>query len=297
MVFPAVLLFLAPQASADVEAAAGGSPAAAQASVTANSVTASAPDADAEPAAPPAGDDPLLDVEFDEEFDAALDLDPAPDPFEPINRRFFGFNQVLDEFFWKPVVRSYRFLVPEPGRGAVRRVFQNAGAAPVLVNDLLQLRFDDAGETLGRFVLNTTVGFGGVFDAGIEAGWEYHDSDFGETLALYGVPSGPYLVIPIFGPSTLRDGFGDVVDRLFEPLTYVLGIGFVGSSIQVMIGTGTGITTYEAHIDDLERLEDASIDFYAAMRSAYMQDRQAEIREVIDDSWLNARRSRPLASN
>jgi len=154
------------------------------------------------------------------------------------------------------------------------------------VNDVLQLRFDDAGQTLGRFLLNSTVGMGGLFDAGIEAGWEWHDADFGQTLALYGAPSGPYLVLPVFGPTTLRDGFGDVVDRMFEPLTYVFGIGLLGSSIQVVVGTGTGITTYEAHADELEQLEEGSIDFYAALRSVYLQSREAEIRQVLDDSWL-----------
>ncbi len=226
--------------------------------------------------------DPL----YDEEFDQAVDLQDAGDPLEGMNRAFFRFNMWLDGIFWEPITEGYRKVVPEPGRQAVRRAFLNLSSAPVFVNDVLQLRFDEAGKTLGRFALNSTVGMAGLFDAGIEAGWEYHDSDFGETLALYGVPHGPYLVIPIFGPSTIRDGAGDVVDRLFEPLTYVFGIGVIGSSIQVVVGTGSGITTYEAHADELDELEASSIDFYAALRSVYLQNREAQIREVIEDSWL-----------
>jgi phospholipid-binding lipoprotein MlaA len=245
-----------------------------------------------EPGAAP-GVDPLFD--FDEEFDEALDIQEARDPMEGMNRVFLRFNMWLDGIFWEPITEGYRALVPESGRKAVRRAFLNFGSAPVFANDILQLRFDDAGETLGRFLLNSTVGMAGLFDAGIEAGWEYHDSDFGETLALYGVPRGPYLVIPVFGPSTIRDGAGDVVDRLFEPLTYVFGIGILGSTIQVAIGTGSGITTYEAHYEELDRLEASSIDFYSALRSVYLQNRDAEIQEVIDDSWLTEKGWRSAA--
>lgn len=236
--------------------------------------------------------DPL----FDEALDVELDLKVAPDPLEGMNRGFFTFNQWLDRFFWEPITKTYRFAVPHPGRQAVRRVFLNISSAPIFVNDVLQLRFRDAGQTLGRFVLNTTVGAGGLFDAGIEAGWEFHDRDFGQTLAVYGVPSGPYVVIPIFGPSTLRDGFGEIVDRMFEPLTYVFGIGLLGSSLQVAIGSGTGITTYEAHADELDALEDSSIDFYAALRSVYLQNRAATIDEVLADSWLADNGSPPPSS-
>ncbi len=244
-----------------------------------------APESEVAPDAPepaPAERDPLLDADFDE----AVDLAEVGDPLEGMNRTFFRFNMWLDGIFWEPITEGYRKVVPEPARQAVRRAFLNVGSAPVFVNDVLQFRFDEAGETLGRFVLNSTVGMAGLFDAGIEAGWEYHDADFGQTLALYGVPNGPYLVIPVFGPSTIRDGAGDVVDRLFEPLTYVFGIGVLGSSIQVVVGTGSGITTYEAHADELDDLEASSIDFYAALRSVYLQNREAQIREVIADSWL-----------
>ncbi len=224
--------------------------------------------------------DPSYDPLFDEDFEDSLDLHEDPDPLEGLNRTFFSFNRWVEGIFFQPITKAYRFAVPEPGRKALHRVFRNAGSPPILVNDLLQLRFRAAGETFGRFILNSSLGMGGLFDAGAEAGWEFHDSDFGQTMALYGVPSGPYLVAPIFGPTTLRDGAGAIVDRGFDPLTYVFGLGIIGPTIQVAVGAGTGITAYEAVADDIEALEDGSLDFYSALRSVYIQDREAQIEET-----------------
>jgi len=234
--------------------------------------------ATAEPGAPesnpvvPEGDsiaaepvEPLIeeDIEFED--------DPA-DPWEPTNRVFFGFNQLLDKVLINPFTKGYRFVVPDPVRRAVRRAFVNLNSPSVLVNDVLQGRFKDAGVTLGRLVLNTTVGWGGLFDVGQAAGWEYHHADFGQTLALAGVSSGPYVVIPVFGPSTVRDGFGDLVDRMFQPLTYVLGI-----APNLVLGGGTGLSLRDEKDEQLRALEESSVDFYAVLRSAYLQNREAEI--------------------
>lgn len=217
--------------------------------------------------------DPLFDddgafEELDEE---------AWDPLEGMNRVFFGFNSWVDKLAWKPVTRGYRWVVPDPGRRAVRRFFLNLGSPPIFVNDILQLRFKDAGETLGRFVLNTTVGMGGLFDPAVEAGWYHHHSDFGQTLALAGIGRGPYLVLPVLGPTTMRDGFGVIIDRAFEPLTYLFGFGLLGPSIQLMVGAGNGLVTREEFLAELEALEVSSVDFYAAIRSVYLQNRDAEI--------------------
>jgi phospholipid-binding lipoprotein MlaA len=218
-------------------------------------------------------------IDPDPLFDEAFEIGPAAwDPIEPANRAFFSFNRGVDLVVLDPIARAYKFLVPQPGRRAVRRVFRNLNSPSVFVNDLMQLRLRDAGETLGRFVLNSTVGIGGLFDAGIEAGWEPHHSDFGQTLALWGVGNGPYLVLPLFGPSTTRDGFGNLVDRMFQPLTYFLGFG-----TQLVLGTGIGISAYEAHAVQLTALEESSVDFYAALRSAYLQNRDAEIFGHLDE--------------
>ena len=121
-------------------------------------------------------------------------------------------------------------------------------------------------------MLNSTVGIGGLFDVGVEAGWEYHAADFGQTLARVGVVSGPYLVVPVLGPNTLRDGLGDLVDILFQPLTYL-----VGPAPNLFLGGGRGFAELEAKTAAMEALEGSSVDYYAALRSAYMQNRRAEV--------------------
>jgi phospholipid-binding lipoprotein MlaA len=220
--------------------------------------------------------DALFDDAFDSELELSSDMDRA-DPFESANRKVFVFNQGVDTILLDPVTRGYRFLVPELARKGVRRMFLNLESPKILVNDLLQLRFKDAGETFGRFVLNTTMGLGGLLDVAKSAGWEHHDADFGQTLGKMGVASGPYLVIPIFGPSTVRDGLGSIVDMAMRPLMYILGPTEI--VLQISIASGDSLTELDANHDKLEALEKSSIDFYAAMRSAYLQSRRAKIEE------------------
>lgn len=217
--------------------------------------------------------DPL----FEDDFDLDLSQSSVADPLEGFNRRVFAFNESLDRFAWEPMTRGYQFAVPEPARRGIHRVFQNLESPVIFTNQLLQLRVRDAGTTLGRFLLNTTAGAGGLFDpAAHGAGWERVESDFGQTLARYGMPSGAYLMVPLFGPSTVRDLVGDLVDRVLDPLTYMVG------PIQwwIVLGTSQGLSEREARSGDLHALEAASIDFYSALRSAYHQSRQAEIRRA-----------------
>ena len=143
------------------------------------------------------------------------------------------------------------------------------------MNNLLQLRFRDAAETLAGFALNSTAGIGGLFDAAAEVGWEQHTSDFGQTLGVYGVQSGPYLVIPLLGPSTVRDSVGDLVDRAFDPFTYFFGMGGL-----IFLGTSSGFVTREANSEAIQALRSSSVDYYAAMRSAFTQNRESRIAEV-----------------
>ncbi len=218
--------------------------------------------------------DPLFEDEFDREF-AYEDPFAGADPFESTNRTIFGFNQGVDRYFLDPLTTGYRWLVPEPGRRAVFRAFRNLESPAILVNDLLQLRFKNAAKTTGRFLLNSTLGMGGLFDPGKSAGWERHESDFGQTLALAGVKSGPYVIIPVFGPSTVRDGFGQVVDRMLQPLTYILGPGQI--VVAATLSGGSGLAYRDAYGAKLEALEASSVDFYAALRSAYLQARKAHI--------------------
>ena len=134
------------------------------------------------PPQPQVVEDDEYDALFDEEFDFGEEHLPN-DPFEDTNRAFLTFNRRLDRYLLRPLTRSYQYVIPEVARRGVRRMFTNFNSPSTLVNDLLQLRFVDAGKTLGRFLLNTTLGVGGIFDVGIEAGWEHHASDFGQTLA------------------------------------------------------------------------------------------------------------------
>ena len=231
----------------------------------------------------PAGD--LSSREADENFDDAfeLELDRSSDmqrldPFENTNRKMFAFNEGVIDYVFDPIMTGYRFVVPAPARRGLRHAFENLDSPRILVNDLLQLRFKDAGETFGRFVLNTAFGFGGIFDVGEAAGWERHDADFGQTLGMMGVGSGPFLMVPVFGPTTVRDGFGSIVDLAFQPLAYILGPAEI--MLQIYIRSGNGLTAIDANRDKLQALEQSSIDYYAALRSAYLQNRRAAVAKV-----------------
>jgi phospholipid-binding lipoprotein MlaA len=218
--------------------------------------------------------DPLLDDDASGEYATELGA-LVPDPIEPLNRRFFRFNDALDQWVLDPVTKGYQFVVPSPLRLCIRRFFRNLKAPVYVVNDLLQLRFRDAAETAAGFALNSTAGFVGLFDPGENVGWSTHPADFGQTLGVFGVPSGPYLVIPVFGPTTVRDGSGDLVDRAFDPLTYIFGMGDL-----IFIGGSSGFVTREENAQAIEALRSSSVDYYSAMRSAYTQNREGRIAEL-----------------
>lgn len=204
------------------------------------------------------------------------DLQPAtanfPDPFEMINRQTLRFNQHLDRCLLNPLTRVYGFILPTPVRMSVRNFFTNLNCPPVMVNDLLQREWKDAGTTATRFALNSTAGVAGFFDIAAKIGWQTHESDFGQTLALAGVKSGPFIVLPVLGPTTARDGTGLLVDALFRPTTYLLGLG-----AEIVYRGSAGFVIRDANFDALQALEQSSVDYYAALRNAYYQDRIAAI--------------------
>jgi phospholipid-binding lipoprotein MlaA len=203
------------------------------------------------------------------------------DPIEPTNRRMLRANLAMDRWFLHPVTNAYASVVPNPARRAVRRALLNLWSPALFVNDVLQLAPIDASVTLTRLAVNSTIGLAGLFDPAERMGLERHHTDFGQTLALYGVASGPYVVLPVLGPTTVRDGSGYVVDFLFQPTTYVLpGLTlFIYASIQQ---GSTGLATRDAYAEQLDALEASSVDFYAGLRSAYYQDRVAAIAERSD---------------
>jgi phospholipid-binding lipoprotein MlaA len=243
--------------------------------------TASAVDPpDGSPAADFEVEDDALLLEEDPLFDEEQDLveSSGRDPFEGLNRDVFSFNRGMDRWLFDPITRGYQFVMPAPGRRAVYRAFDNLDSPVILANHMLQFRIVEAAGTVTRFVINSSVGLAGLFDPAASVFDVYRvEGDFGQTLARYGSPSGPYLVLPIFGPSTVRDVFGDVIDIMADPVSYLLGPLQWWS---LALGGGEGLIVKEAHLAELEQLEAGSVDFYSALRSAYLQSRDALVREA-----------------
>ncbi|NWH08437.1 MAG: VacJ family lipoprotein [Alphaproteobacteria bacterium] len=218
---------------------------------------------------------------------AAQEPTPAPapvqveedtnDPIEGINRGIFWYNNQVDRFFLKPVAKVYRTVVPEFGRNRVRNFLDNLDSPVIFANDLLQGEFDRGGQTMARFMINTTVGVGGLFDVAEDLGVPQHSEDFGQTLAVWGVGEGPYLMLPFLGPSNPRDLTGRIVDLAFDPLTYV---DWEEEDLEWVPYARFGLDAVDSRaraIETLDNLEQTSVDFYAAVRSAYRQRRNDEI--------------------
>ncbi|MEC9206072.1 MAG: VacJ family lipoprotein [Pseudomonadota bacterium] len=134
------------------------------------------------------------------------------DPFEPMNRAIFGFNEVVDETILKPIAETYKDITPDPVEDGISNFFSNLGEINTIINDVLQLKFGQAAHDLGRFAINSTLGIFGIFDPATVIGLKKNKEDFGQTLGYWGISPGPYIVLPFFGPSTLRDAPGLYVD-------------------------------------------------------------------------------------
>lgn len=196
------------------------------------------------------------------------------DPLEPVNRAVFSFNLFVDEWVLEPVARAYRFVAPEPVRRSVGNFLHNLRSPVIFVNDILQGERDRAGVTLGRFMINTTLGVFGLFDAASAFGHQRHDEDFGQTLAVYGVPDGPYLMLPLLGPSNARDTVGRVGDYFINPLNDCC----ITTDERYGLFAATGISEREASIELFDDLRANSIDLYATLRTIYTQKRAADVR-------------------
>lgn len=195
------------------------------------------------------------------------------DPLEPINRTIFGLNELVDVMLLGPVAQAYGEL-PRPVRTGVRNVLDNLRAPVTFVNDLLQGETDRAGTTFARLFINSTIGIFGLFDLASEFGYPQHKEDFGQTLAVWGAGDGPFLMLPLLGPSTVRDAAGWVVDAVaIDPIGQV-----AGSEVGIARAAGEAVDTrqrLDAVIQDVRR---NSLDPYATVRSAYLQRRAVEIR-------------------
>ncbi len=197
------------------------------------------------------------------------------DPLEPMNRVFFQGNKTLDQFVLRPVAYVYNSLVPDVGRQAVSHFLDNLQSPVVFANSALQGDVSNSAAVFWRFVINSTLGFGGINDVAGSAGLTAREADFGQTLAHYGMPSGAYIVLPLVGPGTLRDTGGKAVDLALDPVTWahddVYGYAKAGAN---------GLDFRANNMNLLDDLYNNSVDPYATFRSAYLQRRAKEIRAM-----------------
>jgi phospholipid-binding lipoprotein MlaA len=200
---------------------------------------------------------------------------PAPDPYEEINRDIYDFNESVDEIFLEPIARGYKKVVPEWGRDRVGNFMNNITEPVTFFNSLLQGDIDHSLVTFWRFVLNTTIGLGGIYDQAQYAGLERRPEDFGQTLATSGdAKTGDYIVIPLLGPSSSRDAFGLVVDSLTNPFNYVGGgLTYTRNGLNIVHGRSESLEL----TDEIDR---TSFDPYAAIKSAYSQHRQGMVENL-----------------
>ncbi len=208
--------------------------------------------------------------------EAVAEFEANNDPFEPFNRSMFAVHQAIDAAVLRPINVAYRVL-PQPVRNSVSSVLNNIRTPVVLMNDMLQGNPRRAGDTLGRFVVNTTVGLGGIFDvANSYFGVPVHYEDFGQTLATFGVGEGPFLFIPILGPTNPRDLVGYGVDTAAQPLNW-FGQGLAVSILSGARGGATILDNRDYFFEIVDDLNRTSLDPYAALRTARRQARAAAI--------------------
>jgi phospholipid-binding lipoprotein MlaA len=191
------------------------------------------------------------------------------DPLEGLNRTIFTVNDKLDQYALKPVAKGYVWVTPQPVRDSVTNFFSNIGDVYIAANNLLQLKVTDGVEDIMRIVINTVFGVGGLFDVATLANLPKHDNDLGLTLGHYGVPAGPYLVLPLFGPSTVRDAVGSIGNYYVNPLSYIHPDGLSWALYGLNV-----VNTRANLLSASDVLEGAALDKYSFVRNAYLQRRQ-----------------------
>jgi phospholipid-binding lipoprotein MlaA len=207
---------------------------------------------------------------------ATLPPGSKPDPrdrFERANRSVYAFNKTIDHAILRPVARGYVKVTPRPVRRGISNFFANIDYPITIINDALQGKVRDSLRDVARFGINTVVGVGGLFDPAAHWGFERHDEDFGQTLGKWGVHPGPYLMLPIFGPSTVRDAPAKVVDHFTTPRTYLLSTNAdLGLSV-------VGVVDKRAGLLDTDEMIDNAYDPYAFLRNAWLQRREYQVRD------------------
>lgn len=198
--------------------------------------------------------------------------EPVPDPLQPFNRAMFTFNDAVDRAVFRPLAVGYRAVLPQRVRNGVNNFFNNLRAPTTLLNDILQGKPQRAQETINRFLVNSTIGLLGFVDIATSIGFPKHQEDYGQTLAVWGVPSGPYIVLPLLGPSTLRDAVGKVpefyiADPLWEP----------DDTAVTIARFGVRAVDIRSRLLDLDRVIKMQVDPYLFFRETYLQNRQRAI--------------------
>ena len=207
------------------------------------------------------------------------------DPWERFNEKMFEVNRWLDRYMLKPVAKMYNVVMPDPVQVMISNGYDNIQFVPRMVNSLLQGKFEGAGRELARFLLNSTLGIGGLFDvarmetepvAGMKVpGMEKSREDFGQTLGFYGVGPGPYLVLPLMEPLTVRDGIGKGVDGFMQPLSYIVPFFWTGLALKV----GETVNDRSLNLELFQGFEESVIDLYSAVRHGYLKRRERLIKE------------------
>ncbi len=198
------------------------------------------------------------------------------DPLEPLNRMVFAFNEMLDTIVLRPAAFVYGKTLPHPVRHGVRNVVRNLSLPFVFINDVAQGEWERSGETAQRFILNTMIGLAGIIDVAANYGLPHRSNDFGTTLASWGAGAGPYLVLPVAGPSNIRDAAGLVVQGVADPVD----IGFRRADLDHMLLVRSGVATLDFRHRNLDTLDDIkanSLDYYAFIRALYRQRRAFEL--------------------
>jgi phospholipid-binding lipoprotein MlaA len=210
--------------------------------------------------------------------ESRAEFDKINDPAEPTNREVFGFNQTLDRNVIKPVALAYQNNVPDGVRRGVHNFLTNLDEPLIGFNDILQANSERALTATTRFMINTTFGVVGIFDMAGEWGLPHHDSDFGQTFGVWGIGEGPYITLPIFGPSNPRDAAGLALTFAANPLTWMSGTPALAAGFTR--GATQGVDERERNLDTLDDLQRNSLDFYATLRSVYRQHREGMIEEA-----------------
>jgi phospholipid-binding lipoprotein MlaA len=197
------------------------------------------------------------------------------DPWESFNRSMYATHEAVDRAVVEPVARGYRAITPRPLRRGVVNFLRNLRAPVIFANDLLQGEFRRAGTTAARFGINSTIGLVGVLDPATSMGLERHDEDFGQTLAVWGVESGPYIFVPLLGPTTLRDGAGRIIDIAFDPMTWAEFDEI--EKVRIARTVVAGVAARELVLETVDDIRRDSVDPYVTVRTSYGLLRESAI--------------------